>query len=283
MKILVTGSEGQLGRALRPVLEPAHDVLWGDLPDLDVRDRSALRSLVRGQRPELILHLAAQTRVDDCEQDPDSAFAVNSLGTRFVALAAREVGARLIFISSDYVFDGRAARPYREYDSPAPLNSYGWSKLHGERAVRELAPQHCIVRTSGLFGPAGRNFVTAIWEARARQAPLRVVADQICRPTFSGDLAAALGALIDGDHAGTFHIASQGAVSWCDFARAVAQSAGGDGAEVVEIASADLGRPAPRPAYSVLDTQAYEILTGRNLPHWREGLATYVRDLRAGS
>jgi dTDP-4-dehydrorhamnose reductase len=283
MKILVTGSDGQLGRALRPVLDAAHEVVWGDLPDLDVRNWADLRNLVRGQRPNLILHLAALTDVDVCEQDIEQAFAVNALGTRAVAIAAREVAARLFFVSTDYVFDGSSRDPYQEYDTPGPLNCYGRSKLHGERAVRELAPEHCIVRTSGLFGPGGRNFAKSIWEAQARQQPLRVVADQTCRPTFAGDLAVALGALIEGGHVGTFHVASRGAVRWSEFARAVVQASGGEGADVVEISSTELRRPAPRPAYSVLATRAYEILTGRELPHWREGLAAYVRELRAGA
>ncbi|MBD3235102.1 MAG: dTDP-4-dehydrorhamnose reductase [Candidatus Eisenbacteria bacterium] len=281
MRILVTGSDGQLGQALRAVLEPDHEVLWGDLPDLDVRKPTELRKLALGQRPELILHLAACTDVDLCEREPERAFAVNTRGTRNVALAAREVGARMVFVSSDYVFDGSQSRAYQEYDTPAPLNQYGWSKLHGERAVRDLVPEHCVVRTSGLFGPGGRNFARSIWEAQRRQSVLRVVCDQTCRPTYSRDLASALGSLISGGHLGVFHVASQGAARWCDFARAVVQAAGGEGTRVVEISSDELGRPARRPVHSVLATHVFEELTGGVLPHWREGLAAYIRDLRA--
>jgi dTDP-4-dehydrorhamnose reductase len=144
MKILITGAAGQLGQALRLELEPRHEVLTTDLEDLDVRDLSALRAYVSAERPDVILHLAALTQVDVCEQRPEAAFEVNTLGTRYVTLAAREVGAELVVLSSDYVFNGRTSSPYREYDNPDPINVYGRSKLGGERAVTSLLAAHYV-------------------------------------------------------------------------------------------------------------------------------------------
>jgi dTDP-4-dehydrorhamnose reductase len=281
MRILVTGAAGQLGRALRPALEPRHAVTWTDLPQLDVCDEDALRAAARAGRPEAILHLAAWTDVDACEADPARASRINAQGTRHAAGAAAEVGARLVFLSTDYVFDGRLARPYREDDAPNPLNAYGRSKLEGEAAVTELAPRHRIVRTSGLFGPGGANFPGAILRARARDGRVRVVADQTCRPTFAAHLAAALASIVEDEGDGVLHVASTGATSWFEFARAVLLAAGDDPSAVEPIASVALGRRAHRPANSVLDTRAYEAAFGR-LPHWSEGLPAFLAAWREG-
>jgi dTDP-4-dehydrorhamnose reductase len=258
MKILVTGAAGQLGRALRPVLDPRHAVVWTDLPELDVCDREQVHDAVGRLRPEAILHLAAWTDVDACELSPERTFRINSSGTRLVAQAAAEAGARLLFLSTDYVFDGRLGRPYRETDAPNPLNVYGRSKLDGEEAVRALTPRHTIVRTSGLFGIGGANFPAAILRAHRESGRVRVVTDQVCRPTYAGHLVAALGSILDRDLTGTLHVASAGPTSWFDFARAILAAMGQDESAVEPIRSERLARPARRPANSVLDTQAYE-------------------------
>jgi len=276
MRILVTGAAGQLGQALRGVLEPRHEVAWTDREELDVRDLSAVRAFVREQRPAAIVHLAALTDVDGCERHPEIAFEVNSLGGRYTALAAREAGARLLLVSSDYVFDGRLERPYREYDNPDPVNVYGWSKLHAERALRELGGDSVIVRTSGLFGAGGRNFPEAILQATRSGAAVEVVRDQICRPTYAPHLAAAIGLMLEARNPGTYHVASAGEASWFEFARAVVAAAGRDPALVIPITSDRLGRPARRPAQSVLDTRAYELTFGQVLPSWSEGLAEFL-------
>jgi dTDP-4-dehydrorhamnose reductase len=281
MRILVTGAAGQLGRALHGTLAPRHDVTWTDLPELDVSDEAAVRAAARAARPEAILHLAAWTDVDACEADAPRAMRVNASGTRTVARVAAETDALLVFLSTDYVFDGALARPYREDDRPNPLNVYGRSKLEGERAVREAAPRHTIVRTSGLFGPGGANFPAAILRAHARDGRVRVVTDQICRPTWIGHLAGALAAIVEAGGRGVLHVASAGATSWFEFARAVLRAAGVADAAVEPIASAELGRPARRPANSVLDTQAYETAFGP-LPHWSEGLRPFLDARREG-
>lgn len=276
MRLLVTGANGQLGQALRTCLEPRHEVVWTDLDDLDVRDLAGVRGVIGEHRPQGILHLAATTQVDACEARPEATYEVNALGARYVALAAAEAGAELIFISTDYVFDGRATRPYLEYDDCDPLNAYGRSKLYGERAVAALLPRHYIVRTSGLFGPGGRNFVEAILTARKRGNPLRVVRDQVCRPTYAPHLAEALRRMVGSGNYGTYHVASTGETSWFDLARAVLSAAGHDPDAVEPITSGQLQRPARRPAYSALDTRAYELTFGQALPNWMEGLRAYL-------
>ncbi len=276
MKILVTGASGQLGRALRPVLEPRHDVLWTGHEDLDVRDLSALRALTSQEQPEAILHLAAVAQVDACETHPEGAAEVNALGSRYVAIAAREVDAELLLVSTDYVFDGESTRPYAEYDQTHPINVYGRSKLHGERATTSIWGRHYIVRTSGLFGPGGVNFVETIRSLHARDGRVSVVTDQVCRPTYAGDLATAIGHVLGSGAYGTFHISSAGATSWYDLARAVLEECGANPNDVRPTTTRELGRPAPRPAYSVLDTRAFELTFGHVLPHWRNGLRKVI-------
>lgn len=276
MKILVTGAGGQLGHALHEVLPARHEVLWTDLEDLDVRDLAALRTFMEAERPAAVLHLAAVTHVDACETQPDRAYEVNALGARFMALAAREVGAEVLLVSTDYVFDGTARRPYEEYDEPAPLNVYGRTKLQGERALTALVDRHYIVRTSGLFGEGGNNFVATILKQQRKQATLQVVTDQICRPTYAGHLAAAIAQIIGSGNYGAYHVASAGEASWFEFARAILDRAGCGPWGVEPISSDQLARPARRPAYSVLGTRAYEYTFGHVLASWEEGLQAYL-------
>ena len=275
MKLLVTGAEGQLGRALRASLGAGYDVIWTDLDELDVRDLAGLRDVLAQAGPDVVIHLAAMTQVDACEQQPERAYEVNALGSRFLALAAREIDAELLMISTDYVFGGGARRPYLEYDDPDPINSYGRSKMHGERAVMMLTPKHYVVRTSGLFAPGGANFVTAIERAGRQKPRIEVVADQVCRPTFAAHLADAVAMLAGSGNYGIYHVASAGETSWAEFARAILAEAGLERVTVAEISSDQLNRPARRPAYSVLDTRAFELTFGHALPSWREGLAQY--------
>ena len=276
MKILVTGAGGQLGHALHEVLPARHEVLWTDLEDLDVRDLAALRTFMAAERPAAVLHLAAVTHVDACETQADRAYEVNALGTRFVALAAREVDAEVLFVSTDYVFDGCSRRPYEEYDEPAPLNVYGRTKLQGERALAMLVGRHYIVRTSGLFGEGGNNFVATILKAQQHQPTLQVVVDQVCRPTYAGHLAEAIAQIIGSGNDGAYHVASAGEASWFEFTRVILEKAGHGPWGVEPISSEELGRPARRPAYSVLGTRAYEYTFGHVLPSWEDGLEAYL-------
>ena len=282
MRILVTGAAGQLGTALRPVLDARHEVSWTDREEFDVRDLSAVRAWVAELRPAAIVHLAAAADVDDCERHPEVAFEVNALGARYVALAAREAGAKLLLLSSDYVFDGSLGRAYREFDDPHPLNVYGWSKLHGERAAREAWSETIVVRTSGLFGGGSRNFPEAILRATSGGQEVGVVTDQRCRPTYAGHLAEALRILVESPFPGTYHVASAEATSWHDFARAILRAAGRDPRLVRPIVSEQLSRPARRPPNSELDTRAFELTFGHALPSWREGLPEFLASRGAG-
>jgi dTDP-4-dehydrorhamnose reductase len=252
-----------------------------DLPDFDVTDRDQVHKVLEKLRPEAIVHGAAYTAVDAAEADPDAAWAVNAEGTRAVAEAAEELGARLVYLSTDYVFSGDCTRPYTEDDPPAPLSVYGATKLAGERFAAEVEG-HLILRTSWVFGE-GKNFIRAILRAAAGRPgrQLDVVDDQRGRPTFAVDLAAGILRLLEGQAAGTFHLQGGGEpATWADVAEAALAAAGIDaGVRRVSTAAYDAGRPGPvarRPANGVLDCSRAAAL-GVTLRPWREAVEDYVR------
>ncbi|MHB8220715.1 MAG: dTDP-4-dehydrorhamnose reductase [Acidimicrobiales bacterium] len=301
-RVLVTGAGGQLGhdlvaafsgevpaggrrRALYGPDGPARvgdvDVVGADHAALPVDDRGAVLAAVDALRPDLIVHAAAYTAVDACEADPDRAFGVNALGTRHVAEAAQRWGAHLVYISTDYVFDGRADRPYVEWDEPNPLSVYGRSKLGGER---ECPPGSTVVRTSWVCGAAGSNMARTVLRLAAAAGELGFVDDQRGSPTFTADLAAAVVTLGGDRRPGVYHVTNQGQTTWWGFARAVLSAAGGDPDRVRAVATADLDppRPAPRPANSVLDNAALRLAGLPLLPPWEDGLERLVAVLGAG-
>ena len=256
MKVLVTGAAGQLGSELVDVFARAgHDVVGTTHQTLDICDAAAVAAVVEAERPDWILHGAAWTAVDACESDPERAEAVNGGGTRNVVAAAERVGARVLYVSTDYVFDGTKTGPYVESDSPRPQSVYGASKLSGERAMR---PGDLTVRISWVCGYHGNNMVKTILRIAAAQPTLTFVDDQVGHPTFADDAARGMLALVESGASGVFHLTNQGVVSWCGFARAVLAAAGDDPSRVAAIATADLQppRPAKRPANSVLDNAA---------------------------
>lgn len=257
MKVLVTGAGGQLGTEL-PGAFDGHEVVGTTHRQLDVGDRDQVLRLVTDVAPDAIVHAAAWTAVDACEGDPDRALRVNALGTRHVAEAARQVGARVCYVSTDYVFDGTKAVPYHEWDPPGPRSVYGASKLGGER---ELDDDATVVRTSWVCGRHGPNMVATILRLAQAPGPLRFVDDQRGHPTFADDLATMIARLVVERRSGTFHVTNQGPVSWFEFARAVLDAAGEDPGRVEPIATGDLDppRPAPRPANSVLDNAALRL------------------------
>ncbi|MBU1741764.1 MAG: dTDP-4-dehydrorhamnose reductase [Proteobacteria bacterium] len=264
---------GLLGHALTRVFPGAFS-FWFDVTDL-----GACRAALGSIRPEVVINAAAYTTVDQAEAEPEAAHAVNEQGAKNLALACRDIGAGLVHLSTDYVFDGLADRPYLESDPPRPLSVYGQSKLAGERAVRKILPKALIVRASWLFGPGKTNFVKKMLDRARAGEPLRVVNDQRGCPTFSLDLAAAIRSLIQGGHQGLFHVAGSGEATWFDLTRAALEAAGLDPARVEPIKATGLDLPARRPAYSVLDCRRYEAATGRTMPPWPESLAAYVRGL----
>ena len=276
MRIAITGAGGMLGRALAPALEAAgHATLALSRADADVTRLDALRQAVKDFRPDWIAHLAALTRVDECESRADEAYLVNALGARNAALASLACGAGLLAISTDYVFDGAARRPYREYDPVGPRSVYGASKWAGELAVREIQPRHLVVRSAWLFGPGGVNFVdTILAKARAGEG-LRVVDDQRGAPTYTHDLARGLVRLLASGQLGTFHCTNTGACTWYELAEHAVRRAG-LGVMVERTDTASLPRPAKRPAYSVLDTRWFERATGTTLPPWQDAVDRHL-------
>ena len=279
MKVLVTGAGGQLGRDLVAACD-RDDVVACDHATLDVTDRDAVLSAITSVRPDAVVHTAAWTAVDACESDPDRAFQINALGTRHVAEACRRAGAHLVYVSTDYVFDGTAPMPYVEWDQPNPLSVYGRSKLGGEQ---EVGPDDAIVRISWVCGAHGSNMVKTVLRLAAEHDRLTFVDDQRGCPTFTADLAPLLRALAVSRRPGTFHATNQGATTWFEFARAVLAAAGQDPRRVDPIPTSALQppRPAPRPANSVLDNAALRLSGWPLLDDWHEPLERLVKELVA--
>ena len=302
MRILITGADGQLGRDLLDCLDgrvPAggrrcallgpegprsglrHEVLGTDIGNMRVDDRDAVLTTFTAFRPELVLHGGALTAVDQCETEVDTAYGVNAVGTRNVAEAAALVGAHMVYVSTDYVFDGTSNRPYREWDAPNPNSVYGASKLAGERECR---PASTIVRTSWVCGAHGANMVvTALRLASAGAGELHFVDDQHGSPTFTADLAPAIVTLGLDHRPGIFHVTNSGATTWWGFVRAILAESGADPERVRPISTAELDppRPAPRPANSVLDNMALRLCGLPALPDWQDGLARLVPAIRS--
>jgi dTDP-4-dehydrorhamnose reductase len=276
-RVLVTGAGGAFGRSLTAAL--AGDEVVG-LPheSLDVGDRDSVLQAVIHVAPHVVIHAGAWTDVDGCEVDPDRAFRVNALGTRNVVEGAHLSGARVVYLSTDYVFDGRASRPYVEWDATNPLSVYGRSKLGGES---ELRPDDTVVRTSWLCGREGRNFVKAILERARSDEPLRVVDDQHGCPTFTDDLAPVVRRLALERRPGVFHVTNQGVTTWFRLAREVVSLAGLDPERVQAIATAELDPPraAPRPMFSALDNAALRLGGVPLLDDYHEPLERLVKEL----
>jgi dTDP-4-dehydrorhamnose reductase len=280
VRILVTGAGGQLGRDIVAVLERdgVAEVVAADHRALAVEDRAAVDSAVEEARPDVVIHSAALTNVDLCEEDPTQAESVNVVGTHNLVDAAERAKAHLVYVSTDYVFDGRGTRPYRESDETNPISVYGATKLGGERACSQDAT---IVRTSWLSGAHGSNFVTTVRSLGERPGELRFVNDQRGSPTYTADLAQAVVALAMDRRPGCFHVSNGGEASRFALAREVLAICGGDPERVVPISTAELSppRPATRPAYSVLDNSAFESSGYPPLPPWRDGLVRLIERL----
>jgi dTDP-4-dehydrorhamnose reductase len=274
MRLLVTGAAGMLGRDVASAATVAgHELTALGHAELDIGDAGAVEAAVSQARPHAVVNCAAWTDVDGAEKRTREAFAVNGPGAGNVARAAAGAGAWIVHVSTDYVFSGEKRSPYLESDPTDPRSQYGASKLAGELAVAQAAPAaHTIVRSSWLFGTAGPCFPATILRAGAERDQLTVVDDQVGCPTFTGHLAPALLALAQDPIAGLVHVAGGGQCSWYDFSREIVRLAG-LGCEVLPGTTADLGRPAPRPAYSVLGTEHDG--TPR-LPDWHEGLEAFL-------
>jgi dTDP-4-dehydrorhamnose reductase len=278
-RVLILGGGGLLGRALlRSVPSDVNPVVPVE-DELPLEEPARIEAAVRAAGADRLLLLAAWTAVDACESDPERAFRVNGVLAGEAAGAAARAGAATVFLSTDYVFDGEARAPYRESDPVGPRGVYARSKWDGECRVRAAAPDARVVRTSGLYGPGGPDFVQTILGALDR-GPVEVVTDEVNAPTFVDDLAPALWTLALAGHPGTWHLAAGGGVSRFELARRIAEWSGLDAGLVRPTTRARFGRPAPRPAYSVLDCSAARSALGLSLPAWEDGLDRFIRDLK---
>jgi dTDP-4-dehydrorhamnose reductase len=262
-----------LGRDLIAVLD-GHELYSFDL-DWDITDAAAVAKDCAAIKPDLIINSAAYTDVDGCETNVDLAYRVNAIGPHNLALAARAGGIPLVSVSTDFVFDGTKTTPYDEFDTPRPMSVYGRSKLAGENLVREVCPEHYIIRTAWLYSRHGHNFVKTMLKLAGERDTLTVVDDQIGSPTFSLDLATRIAELISTGWYGTYHVTNSGQTSWYGFARAILEQAGLDPEKVKPMTSAELDRPAPRPAFSVLANYAADLRGLAPMRDWREALAAY--------
>ncbi|TCD47588.1 dTDP-4-dehydrorhamnose reductase [Chlorobium sp. N1] len=280
MNILVTGAGGQLGRELRSLSGGfgAHRFLFLDRTALDIADPAGVRASFDGFRPDVVVNAAAYTAVDRAEDEPEAAMRVNRDGAGVLAGCCRDAGAFLIHVSTDYVFDGRASRPYRETDATGPEGVYGNSKLEGERRIGEADPSHAIIRTSWLYSAGGGNFVSTMLRLGRERETLGVVFDQAGTPTLAADLAAAIMHIAlrhdpKFHYRGIWHYSNEGVASWYDFAHAVMEL-GGLACRVEPVTSAEFPQKAARPAYSVLDKSAIKKDWDIRIPHWRDSLRT---------
>ncbi len=273
MRILITGAQGQLGHALREALAEEELVLK-DLPGFDLTDPATETQILKA-RPDVILHVGAYTNVDGAEREPDLVRAINVEGTKFVARAAEALQARMLYVSTDYVFDGTKKSPYTEEDVPHPLNQYGMSKYEGEQAALSLCQNTLVVRTAWLYGHSGQNFVKTIMRLAKEKPVLEVVADQRGCPTNAEDLAKAMKELLIGKARGVVHVTNSGVCSWYEFAEAIVRHMGLS-TIVRPITTAQAGRLAKRPAYSVLSQERFVTIC-RPLPHWQEALVKFMK------
>jgi dTDP-4-dehydrorhamnose reductase len=281
VKILVTGAHGMFGQDLVPILVAAgHEVLAPTHAEVPLEDKAALVAWLDARTPQRVYHLAAYTDVDGCEQDPARARRSNVTSTENVAALAFKWDAEMVYLSTDYVFDGSACSPIPETAMPEPLNVYGRTKYEGEEALRKLVSRHWVVRVSWLCGPRGRNFIEAIKARITAGQPLSVVDDQHGRPTFTFDLAPALARLADVAAPGTYHLANRGECTWYEFAAEIVKQAGAT-VPLRRTTTLELNRPALRPGYSVLDTSKAVRALGEYLPTWQDALTRYDRAAQA--
>lgn len=275
MRILITGAKGMLGTDLRGFLGGSHTVYGLDMESLDITDLDQAINVVQDHMPDVVVNCAAYTNVDGCEKEVDLAYRVNAIGPRNLAVACERVGAALVHISTDYIFPGDSSHPYREDDLAGPKSVYGKSKLAGENYIRSLCNRYYIIRTAWLYGKNGPNFVKTILRIAEEGKPLNIVNDQTGSPTYTRDLVKAISELITKPAYGTYHLTNSSTCTWFDFTRDILELAGLK-SEVNPITSNMLNRPAPRPAYSVMDNFNWRLQGKEPLRHYKEALKDYL-------
>ena len=283
-KIMITGCNGQLGRALNQLYEKEQeislintDVLSGEgITPLDITNVDAVLSFVREKKPDAIINCAAHTNVDKCETDIDNAYRINAVGPRNLSIAAAEIGAKLMHVSTDYVFPGTQSRALTEFDAVGPTSVYGKTKLAGENFVKEFSEKHFIIRTAWLYGD-GRNFVKTMLRLAEEHNEVNVVRDQFGTPTSATELAKAIRYLLPTENYGVFHGTCEGSCSWADFASEIFRLAGKD-TKVNYITTQEFASPTKRPAYSILDNYMLRLTTDFSFAPWQDAIAEYMRE-----
>ena len=275
--ILVTGANGQLGQELVRLNDDSIQIIGFGRQQLDVASLAQCREAVAKIQPSSVIHAGAYTAVDKAETDVDEAYRVNAIGTRNMALASREQGAKLCYISTDYVFDGMSGQPYNEYDNTNPQSIYGKSKGAGEMMVQSLSSHYFIVRTSWMYGQYGDNFIKTMLNLAAERDSISVVQDQTGSPTYTLDLARFLIDLVKTEAYGIYHASNTGKCTWYEFAQAIFEEIGSP-IRVEPCSTSQFPRPAPRPVYSVMDHSAIRQNGLQDFRHWREALTDFLRD-----
>lgn len=283
-RVLVIGAKGMLGRDLVRILQASFctdpyskwEVLGWDIDEIDIREEKNTVTMIENLKPKIVINVAAFTNVDGCELEKEKAFAINAEGMKHVALGALRCHAKVVYLSTDYIFNGKKGEPYVEDDPPNPLNVYGQSKLRGERYVQELVEEGLIIRTQWLYGRYGKNFVASILRQAREKKTLSIVNDQIGSPTYTVDLSKAISALIQRDARGIFHAANDGLCTWYNFGKAILEISGMEGVKVMPISSRELNLPAVRPPYSVLQCQKLKQEIGMTMRPWAEALKDFL-------
>ncbi|WP_066315167.1 dTDP-4-dehydrorhamnose reductase [Bacillus sp. FJAT-29814] len=279
MKVIVTGAAGQLGQDVLLELERKnHQAIGTDRADLDITIEGDVQAFIAEVKPDVILHCAAYTNVDAAEEDEETAYRVNGLGTKNLALAAKQIGAKMLYISTDYVFDGTGTDPYEVDDPTKPLGAYGRTKLAGEEFVQELLEQFFIVRTAWVFGAHGHNFVKTMLRLGKERGEVGVVHDQVGSPTYTVDLAKFMVELMETEKYGIYHATNSGVCSWYEFAVEIFKQAGLN-VKVNPLTTEQFPRPAERPKYSVLSKKKIEAQGFTPLPNWQDALTAYLKEV----
>lgn len=278
-KIIVTGCNGQLGRAVNKEFEGNTEIEFvnTDVAELDITSIDKVMELARAVRPYAIINCAAHTGVDACETDVDNAYRINAIGPRNLSIAASELGAKMIHISTDYVFDGKASKPYVEFDRPNPQGMYGATKLAGEMMVKDFAEHYFIFRTAWLYGD-GKNFVKTMLRLSETNDTVKVVNDQFGSPTSTKELAGAISQLLFTENYGLFHATCEGSCNWAEFAQEILRLAG-KSTKVEGITTEEYNAPAPRPAYSILENYMLKLTSDYLFADWHDAIEEYIKTL----
>ena len=280
MKIAVIGAKGMLGSELCQVLGKQHEMLAWDIDEIDITDRAGTLARLGAERPDLIINSAALVNVEVCEAEPDKAWRINAVGAQNLALAAQQMGSALLYISTDYIFDGQTSIAYDEVATPNPINQYGRSKLAGERLSLQNCQRTYSIRTAWIFGHSANSYVQRVLNAADKEGVVRMPEDQLESPTYTVHLAEAILRLIATGAYGIYNVTSLGACTRADFAKFVLQAAGRS--EPVEIVdSAAIQRPVKRPPHVVLDCRLIQLVTGQPLAHWQQAVQDYFANARA--